>query len=671
LIRRLIISTVLLAAFTALLSSQSLAQTPFSMIVQPEWLQEVLPQAESFSDKEPGEAPVYRGFRTNPDNGEQELVGFVFLTDDYPPERVGYAAPIDMLVGMNLEGIVTNMKVLDYYESYLYSRGDFINNTRFLSQFRNKPISDEFRLNRDVDGLSSATQTSVAMARGVGETARRVARAYLGYGEGTEAEQNSTANARALLEQLSWDDMLAQGIIAQLDSLNAEGNPLTLSFTYMGRQALGEHFIGANAFNATESDAAFRAGGGEIMLIMPSGPGAGTTYRQFPMSVQQDDLVRRVAGNRFSNAGNATEGAIVGHAPYAVAIAMHPDFDITRPFTMIYHTPGGRGDVRVDYTVQGVGLTLARNELVLSEEDLLQARLADAGFFTRLRLDPPWGLTPWIDVALLLGIFALVMGAFLSKNSPTRWVALTATLFYLGFYKSGFLSVSHITSIIKQGPLVISNNLTTLMIVGFTLITTLIWGRIFCSSMCPFGAVQDFIARFSPKNWRLKVPQRIHDQALYIKYGILGLIVVTAMVNANLSIFQYFEPFGTLFFFSPSLVLWSILIVILAACFVVERFYCRYVCPLGAALGIVSLLSPLRIKRVPQCSMCKVCEHACPTGAIRGATIDFKECVRCDVCEIKLINLAGTCRHTPEEIERRRKAKPTIPIIDLGAASSA
>ena len=263
------------------------------------------------------------------------------------------------------------------------------------------------------------------------------------------------------------------------------------------------------------------------------------------------------------------------------------------------------------------------------------------------------------------------MAAFLTKKEALRWTALSATLLYLGFYKNGFLSVSHITSVIKLGPEALTNNLTTLIIAAFTIITTLIWGRVFCSSLCPFGAVQDFITRFTPKKWRIKVPQKIHDNALYIKYGILALILITAMVNANLSIFQYFEPFGTLFFFSPSVLLWAILIAILAACFVVERFYCRYVCPLGAALGIVSMVSPLRIKRVPQCTMCKVCEHACPTGAIRAEKIDFKECVRCDICEGKLIELAGTCRHSMDEIGRRRKDKQVINVIDLGTATPA
>ena len=65
--------------------------------------------------------------------------------------------------------------------------------------------------------------------------------------------------------------------------------------------------------------------------------------------------------------------------------------------------------------------------------------------------------------------------------------------------------------------------------------------------------------------------------------------------------------------------------------------------------------SPFRIKRVDQCQVCKVCEHACPTGAIRSHEIDFKECVRCDICEVKLIEKSGVCKHSVEDLKSRMK----------------
>jgi polyferredoxin len=86
---------------------------------------------------------------------------------------------------------------------------------------------------------------------------------------------------------------------------------------------------------------------------------------------------------------------------------------------------------------------------------------------------------------------------------------------------------------------------------------------------------------------------------------------------------------------------------------IIPRFYCRYACPLGAALALGSLLSLRRIGRVEQCNHCNVCEQKCPTGAIRGPAIDFKECVRCNACEIQLIEKRGVCRHDMAEIRPR------------------
>jgi polyferredoxin len=256
----------------------------------------------------------------------------------------------------------------------------------------------------------------------------------------------------------------------------------------------------------------------------------------------------------------------------------------------------------------------------------------------------------------------MVMTAFLRKSATIRWVTLVYTLFYLGFYNGTFLSVSHITNGLKQGPSLFLNDLPLLLIVVFTIVTTLFWGRVFCSSLCPFGALQDFITRIMPKKWQLEVPRAIHDKALYIKYGILALLVVTSLTFSDLSLFQYFEPFGTIFYFSRSMLLWAILAVFIVASMFVSRFYCRYACPLGAALGVTSFLSPLRIKRVQQCEVCKVCENSCPTGAIRAHEVDFKECVRCDVCESKLIIKAGVCKHTVEDVMARHKTWTPITV---------
>ena len=267
---------------------------------------------------------------------------------------------------------------------------------------------------------------------------------------------------------------------------------------------------------------------------------------------------------------------------------------------------------------------------------------------SRLLLETRWA--PVIRLVLLMG---LVLFAFFTKSGRMGAITLGVTLVYLGFFDGGFLSVSHITSGIVVGPGVYLRDMALLFMVGFTVVTTLLWGRVFCGFLCPFGALQDFITRIVPRRLQKGLPQRVHDRAVYIKYGILLLIVGLAAVPAQISVYQYFEPFGTVFYLSSSPLLWSIAGGFLVAAAVVPRFYCRYACPLGAALGVVSLLSIFRIRRVEQCTHCKVCENVCLTGAIRGPEIDFKECVRCNICETKLLTEAGVCRHDMEFVQSR------------------
>jgi ferredoxin len=261
--------------------------------------------------------------------------------------------------------------------------------------------------------------------------------------------------------------------------------------------------------------------------------------------------------------------------------------------------------------------------------------------------------TSWVRFGLLAAILVLATVAFLSRQPSLRWLTLGATLVVLGFGGVGFLSVSHITSAIEVGPGVFLEDLPLLLFVGYTIVTTLLWGRVFCGYLCPFGALQDLLERVVPARFRHDLPPALHERALLVKYGVLALVVLPAVLGSSMVIFQYVEPFGTIFFLSSSVLLWAIGLSLLAAAAVVPRFYCRYACPLGAALALGSLVSLFRIRRVEQCTVCKVCEQDCPTGAITGPVIDFKECVRCGVCELNLTRRVGVCRHDMEEVRSR------------------
>jgi polyferredoxin len=93
-----------------------------------------------------------------------------------------------------------------------------------------------------------------------------------------------------------------------------------------------------------------------------------------------------------------------------------------------------------------------------------------------------------------------------------------------------------------------------------------------------------------------------------------------------------------------SVVMWTGLAVLLTATIVVRNLYCRFLCPVGAFLGIFSNLTIFRIKRWSECRTCRICEKACEWGAIRGPKIVASECVRCDDCE-RLYDDTEKCVH--------------------------
>jgi ferredoxin len=402
--------------------------------------------------------------------------------------------------------------------------------------------------------------------------------------------------------------------------------------TYMGEEVLGDILVGSGAYSQAERAASNRFDQGKLFLVHIAGD-ASDPFRQERLSIRQSDRFYDLDRRQSVYAGSSDAGKTAEQGNFSVAMVLPEDLDLAQGFTVSYDPENGQQPLTIDVRINGVQRNLALGEPVPS------------AFAAPLTSDNNWSRL--IPLAVLL---TLVMVSFWRKSAALRWVALSATLLWLGFIDGGFLSVSHILNGLNQGMSLFTGNTALLLIVGFTLVTTLIWGRVFCSSVCPFGALQDIISYLTPKKWQRTVPAWLHDKAIYLKYLILLLLVGLALFYSQISLFQYFEPFGTLFFYSTSLVLWGILALILLACIPVKRFYCRYVCPLGASLGVLSLISISRIKRVEQCTVCKVCEHSCPTGAIRKEKVDFKECVRCDICESKLIQKAGVCKHSVDSL---------------------
>ena len=152
---------------------------------------------------------------------------------------------------------------------------------------------------------------------------------------------------------------------------------------------------------------------------------------------------------------------------------------------------------------------------------------------------------------------------------------------------------------------------TTVLLFALPLLAALFWGRIFCSSVCPLGAVQELT---TIKN--MQVPDRVEHVLGLFRYFWLGIGVFCVIVGLGHVICRL-DPFVTFFHFGALYPLLIFSIVVLGIGFFVGRPFCRFACPYGALLGLCSSLSARKVTITPgNCEQCKLCEHVCPYNAI-------------------------------------------------------
>jgi polyferredoxin len=242
----------------------------------------------------------------------------------------------------------------------------------------------------------------------------------------------------------------------------------------------------------------------------------------------------------------------------------------------------------------------------------------------------------WLDLVILTIFFTVAMVGFFRKSAPLKYVTLAASLIYLGVYKSTMLSVVDIFRLFTWNLPIFSREIYWYLFAGFALVTTVVWGRVYCGRVCAFGALTQLMDRIVPRKWRYDVSVKTEKKINLIKYGVLVGVLAYYLVTRDIFVFRYVEPFW-LFGLPPwseAGVMWIALGVLLLATVFVRNLYCRFLCPTGAFLGAIAQVTTLLpIKRWKECNTCKLCEKVCEWGAIRGPQIVKSECVRCDDCE--------------------------------------
>ena len=238
----------------------------------------------------------------------------------------------------------------------------------------------------------------------------------------------------------------------------------------------------------------------------------------------------------------------------------------------------------------------------------------------------------YLDLALLTAFIVLAMISFRRKSVPLKFVTFAFAIGYMGFAKSYLISITNIFSVVDWNWPVFKYSLAWYLFFGFTVVSTILWGRLYCGRVCAYGALTQTLDAILPAKWRVDVPRSIEKRAALIKFGILAGVVAYYIVTHDLLIYRYTEPFW-MFSLLGTPMMWTLLAMLLAVTLFVRNAYCRFLCPVGATLGLLSYATVFRIKRWSECNTCRICQKTCQWGAIEGPKILMTECVRCDDCE--------------------------------------
>ena len=193
-----------------------------------------------------------------------------------------------------------------------------------------------------------------------------------------------------------------------------------------------------------------------------------------------------------------------------------------------------------------------------------------------------------------------------------------------------------------------STNLLNFSVLLGTLGVSLVAGRAFCGWLCGLGAIQDFVAEWTRKLFGekrhirgkeskailpLRLPAIVDRPLRYAKYLVLAIILIASLYMAFPPL-REFCPVRAVFGLKMTSLLWLTLGIFLAGSILVERFWCKYFCPLGATLAIFNKISPVRlVMDNNHCNDCGRCDIEC-SMVIEDVplNLDHPECVRCMEC---------------------------------------
>lgn len=623
----------------------------------------LLPHAhESFHvAREKGSVPVWRV------DGPSGLVGFVASTWEVAGS-VGYSGqPIDILVGISADARITGATLVKHSEPVLTLGISSEEITRYVKGFTGYDLKsarvDAFRESAGLPPIIARATVSTGVIRdAILRTARAVATSASLIATGARALDRVSFEAR------SWEQLVKDGAVARVvvdmaeagrrfgsisSPLPNEATPfLDLWAAVADPPAIGQNLLGQRAYSREMAT----LGAGQSSIIL-GGAGLhsyrGTNYLSTGvfdrLELIQADKTIRLKKDDYTRIDKLALADAPGFKELSLfRVGQEAGFDPAKPFRIEVTAERERPDG-----------TTATIRLPLSYE--LPEKYLLAGPAVGTITDEPLWIAAWqrklVTIALAGGMMLLLTIIFFAQESfvrrPAWWLYtrtgfLLLTLFFLGWYANGQLSVVQVIAFFHS--LLSGFRWETFLIEpvifiqwSFVALGLLFLGRgVYCGWLCPFGALQELLNEGAKRLGirQIEVPFAVQERLWAIKYTLFVLILGLSFYSMERAlILAEVEPFKTAiamrFMRDWPFVLFAL--ALLAAGLFIERFFCRYLCPLGAALGIPGKMKLFDwLHRRPQCGReCRFCETQCTVGAIDPlGRINPNECILCLRCQV-------------------------------------
>ena len=610
-----------------------------------------------------------------------ELIGFAFNTNDLVNILGFTGTPVEMLVGLNPQGEFTDVKILSHNEPiFLHGVGEEYM-LEFIRQYAGLSVKNTIKVrtgtetstagaNVYIDGVTKATASVVIINDTILLSALKIASKKLaGFPSGDKAEVHTE-----VFNPMNWQQLLAAGYIQNIklkhaqveagfadtevaglsDIPNARASDLyiDLYLAYLNAPTIGHNLLGDADYQRLFEDL---QPGEHAIMLMSNGP-ASFLGAHFVDGSVADTLALQQGGLPIELRDVDFYGFYEQNTPAIPAFAhtklfrMKTDsiFDPGSAWRLdlLVNRSKGRlyGDISARFPIQ----YKLPAEFYYYPEPL-------AGFTNKT---PLW-VTIWsnripeiiiLSLSLVLLTLIIIFQHKLAHHpvafTRLRWGFLVYTLLFIGWYSQGQLSIVNVYTLILNalGDFSMAIYLIDPIIFilwTYTFITLIIFGRgFFCGWLCPFGALQEIISWFAR---RLGIRQIQISRALHRKLWSLKYIAFVAIIGSSFysisaaGIVSEIEPFKTaltmVFVRAWPYVLYSLLI--LGIGLFIHKFFCRYLCPLGAGLAIFGLLGRARwLSRRNECgSRCQYCSSRCEIRAIEeSGAVNYNECIQCLEC---------------------------------------